>query len=602
MSAFFETNQKGEIVAWSEQAENILGWTKEEATDIDQLNPEPPFPENSNRLDSGSISFTSKTGVKIMFGGSFDKGSWFLNQESQTRSELTQSTSLDSAHDGLVGIDLDKNITSSNSAAESIYSDKLIDKNAEDIFSSKIIKEIEKSIAKDEEASSFKSIGNGKDLLVKIQPVKDISQKIIGAAIAIRDISEEETAKRELDYLKTHNKETGLIDRSEFIKQLDRELLQSGSSTVIIINIDHFKLVNDSYGHETGDLIIQKATEIIQKYRQQDIVPAYFGADEFAIFIKNEKVAAEDLTEAIIETFKKETEPIALGEISISAGIASDGDSAESIIIAADSSLFDAKESGGGIINIHKPDEKSGIMLVEELKYALYENRALLYKQPIQNIETGEIDRHELLLRVDLDGEIHPPGPFLESAERFGLSEEIDMFVIDTGIEFAATGETVEINLSGPSLNSPTLIESIDKKLRSSHCNPSDVIFEITETSAVGNFNQARQLIYNLTELGCKFMLDDFGTGFGSFSYLKHLPVEGIKIDGDFVKNLTNSEIDQRIISAIVMIAEALEKETVAEWVRDQQTLDLLNDLGINYAQGYFIGEPEPIEYNKKDG
>jgi EAL domain-containing protein (putative c-di-GMP-specific phosphodiesterase class I) len=194
------------------------------------------------------------------------------------------------------------------------------------------------------------------------------------------------------------------------------------------------------------------------------------------------------------------------------------------------------------------------------------------------------------------NGELIEPGPFLATAERLGLIGEIDRWVVANAITLAAEGDPVEINLSGRAIGDHELLAQIATEIERHKVDPAKLIFEITETKAIANIEQARRFAESLSRLGCRFALDDFGTGFGSFSYLKHLPVSVIKIDGEFIRDLTTSKINQQIVKAIVSMARVLGQKTVAEWVGDEATFELLRAYGVNYAQGYYVGHPGPIE------
>lgn len=226
----------------------------------------------------------------------------------------------------------------------------------------------------------------------------------------------------------------------------------------------------------------------------------------------------------------------------------------------------------------------------------------VLYAQPLMELGTGVVARHEILLRmVDEDGEHIAPMAFLPTAERVGLVQAIDAWVIRNAIDLIARMARrghrleLEVNISGASVTDPELLEVIERELRVAEIDPGCVIFEITETVAIDNIDQARRFAERLGELGCGFALDDFGAGFGSFFYLKHLPFDTLKIDGEFIRGLTSSERDQIMVRAIARVALELGTETVAEFVADEATSELLRSYGVHYAQGYGIGRPQPI-------
>jgi EAL domain-containing protein (putative c-di-GMP-specific phosphodiesterase class I) len=236
------------------------------------------------------------------------------------------------------------------------------------------------------------------------------------------------------------------------------------------------------------------------------------------------------------------------------------------------------------------------------IRDALAEDRFVLHAQPIVDLESGRTGQYELLLRmVGRDGSIIPPGRFLPVAERFDLIGQLDRWVVRRAIAMLAGARadghdiTVEVNLSGRSTGDPELLALIEAELQESGVDPARLIFEITETTAVANIPAAQAFAARLADLGCRFALDDFGAGFGSFYYLKHLPFDYLKIDGEFVRHCAEDRTDQLVIQAVVDIARGLGKRTVAEQAGDDATIALLRDLGVDQAQGYFLGRPAPL-------
>ncbi|MBA2346938.1 MAG: EAL domain-containing protein [Solirubrobacterales bacterium] len=233
---------------------------------------------------------------------------------------------------------------------------------------------------------------------------------------------------------------------------------------------------------------------------------------------------------------------------------------------------------------------------IREVHAALAEDRFVLYAQPIVDLSTGETIQHELLLRMlSPTGEVIPPGDFLPAAEQYGVIRDIDRWVIGRGAELAATGMTVEINLSGASMGHVRTIDRIDRAIERTGADPADLVFEITETAVIENVGTARRLAQRLRSRGCRFALDDFGTGFAGISSLKSLPLDYLKIDCEFVRDLCSSEPDRRVVAASIDLARGFGLQTIAEGVEDQATLDLLRELGVDHAQGYYLGRPAPI-------
>jgi EAL domain-containing protein (putative c-di-GMP-specific phosphodiesterase class I) len=246
----------------------------------------------------------------------------------------------------------------------------------------------------------------------------------------------------------------------------------------------------------------------------------------------------------------------------------------------------------------------AGFIWSQRIREALRTDRFVLLQQPILNLESGEVDRCELLLRMldEQTGGLISPAAFIEIAEQFGMMQEIDKWVVRRAIEFIAAqrrrGRSVhaEVNLSGPSMTDDGVVAFIDEEIRAAAIDPRSLIFEVTETAAIVNIERARRFAEQLAKLGCAFALDDFGAGFSSFYYLKYLPFNYLKIDGDFVRNLINSPTDHAIVQAMVQIARGVGVRTIAEFVEDERTLQALRAYGVDFAQGYCIGAPRPLD------
>jgi EAL domain-containing protein (putative c-di-GMP-specific phosphodiesterase class I) len=282
---------------------------------------------------------------------------------------------------------------------------------------------------------------------------------------------------------------------------------------------------------------------------------------------------------------------------------------AEQALINADLAMYDAKEAGRNRFETYdfSSTAKAGIQArlewVELIRTALEEDLFTLYAQPVVEAATGQTTQLELLIRmIGPENELIMPAAFLPIAERFGLINEIDHWVVTHTIKLLATQSrrgvrpTVEINLSGHSLTDPDLADHIATQLRGSNVDPKQLVFEVTETAAITNIEAAQHFAEQLAKLGCRFALDDFGAGFGSFYYLKHLPFDFIKIDGEFIRQLVTDPTDRLVVSAVVDLARGLGKRTIAEFVGDEATVASLRVLGVDYLQGYHLGKPAPVE------
>jgi EAL domain-containing protein (putative c-di-GMP-specific phosphodiesterase class I) len=273
--------------------------------------------------------------------------------------------------------------------------------------------------------------------------------------------------------------------------------------------------------------------------------------------------------------------------------------SADDALAAADAALYEAKRQGGNQAHVFSGDA-GGVTGVEKIRAALAEDRFVLYGQPILDLHSGAIAYHELLIRMLSEGgEIIAPGEFLPLAERFGLIVEIDRWVTEHALRRAIDGECVTINLAGPSIGDEKVLSLLREALADG-LNPANVIFEITETAAMSNFENAAGFAQTINDIGCDLALDDFGTGFGSFTYLKHLNARYLKIDVEFVHDLVNNDTDQKVVKSIVDIARSLDKQTIAEGVEDAATLTALKDRGVDFAQGFYLGRPEPLSSRQR--
>ena len=433
----------------------------------------------------------------------------------------------------------------------------------------------------------------------------------------IQDVTERRRFEHELRHLADHDPLTGLFNRRRFEQELDRHVAEVARygprGALLVLDLDHFKYVNDALGHHAGDELILSVAALLQdRLRDTDTV-ARLGGDEFAILLPNADVSeAEHVASELVRAVREEATVLAgdrRRRVTTSVGIAPFGRSdlnGEELLIEADLAMYEAKESGRDRFSVVSPDGqrpepiRDRVSWLERLRSALDDERFVLHAQPIRDLRTGEIGQHELLLRMLGDNdELIPPSAFLPLAERFGLAPEIDRWVVGQAISLLegdpAGTIPLEINLSGRSLSDTELLHLIETEVARSKVDPRRLIFEITETAAVSNIPLARRFAERLTQLGCRFALDDFGAGFGSFYYLKHLPFDYLKIDGEFVSGCLSNRTDQLVIEAVVRIARGLGKETVAEFVSDAQLEAFVRSQGVDHAQGFHVGRPVPV-------
>ncbi len=426
----------------------------------------------------------------------------------------------------------------------------------------------------------------------------------------------------ELKHMADHDPLTGLLNRRAYERSLEEHLARGEryghAGAVIVLDLDSFKEVNDTLGHSAGDeLIVRVAGALASRLRESDTL-ARLGGDEFAILTPTgERTEAESLADSLLEVVRQEHAPRGPGgrerPITASIGVAPlegvEQLSAEEALINADLAMYDAKEAGRdrsityGGAGRGQAHIEARLEWAERIRAALDEDRLVLHAQPVVETATGLTTQHELLVRmIDAHGDLIPPGSFLPIAERFGLIREIDRWVVTRAIRMLGEQREqghrpiVEINLSAHSLGDAQLALHIGRELRAAGVAATQLIFEVTETTAIGNIAAARTFAERLGQLGCRFALDDFGAGFGSFYYLKHLPFDFIKIDGEFVRNCTFDPTDRLVIGAVVDLARGMGKRTIAEFVGNEATFTILRELGVDYAQGFHLGPPAPLE------
>lgn len=446
---------------------------------------------------------------------------------------------------------------------------------------------------------------------------------VLGAVVAFDDVTEARRQAREVHYQAAHDALTGLVNRREFEQRLRRALAsakQHGMRHVLgYLDLDQFKTVNDTYGHMVGDeLLKQIGSRLLGTLRARDTL-ARVGGDEFGLLIENCPLPkGRDIAESMVAAVRNQPFSIERGqyELGVSIGlvpITRDSADAQQLIKQADLACYTAKHLGRKQVHVFEVQngpqiaQSTEVLPLSVLRSALENNHFLLYSQPIIPLASGhDLPLHyELLLRLCHPGRQQPvlPDAFIPAAERYGLMVAIDRWVIHTGLHLAArllrdapTNAGIVINLSGSSLNDHSLLAYVHQQLAQSSVAPDRLCFEITETAAIRNLTQAAHLIAAIKQRGCRFALDDFGSGLSSFSYLKHLPVDYLKIDGSFVRDMVEDTVDQAIVAAINQVSHLMGVCTIAEGVENADVLERVRTLGIDYAQGYQIGRPRPIE------
>jgi diguanylate cyclase (GGDEF)-like protein/PAS domain S-box-containing protein len=452
-------------------------------------------------------------------------------------------------------------------------------------------------------------------------PVRDSDQTIVGAVIAFSDISEQIEIRQQLAYQAEHDALTGLGNRYRFESEANRLIADSMSGdrehTLLYMDLDQFKIVNDTCGHHAGDELLRRLSRLIgEQVRRHDVL-ARLGGDEFGLLLSDcSPDKATDIAAGIIRTvndfdFVWDHQRFTVG---ISIGVVSLRGQADStsLLKAADQACYAAKDQGRNRYHVYRSDDHELRRRSKELRAAadvdaaLADNRFELYFQRIDNIQgTSETSHCELLLRMrNLAGELVSPSEFIPGAERYGKMAALDAWVVEKAFTIIAGLQAdnrlpghyrYSINLSGATINDPAFHDHIGNLLERIGIDPSLICFEITENSAVTHFRNAARFLQRMRAIGCKIMLDDFGSGLSSFTYLKMLPVDYLKIDGNLIDDIISNPFDLAIIRAIQTVARAFNIPVIAERVECQAVLDKLTEIGVDYAQGFYIHRPEPF-------
>ena len=451
-------------------------------------------------------------------------------------------------------------------------------------------------------------------------PIRDGSGAVSGGVLVFHDVSEARELNRRLSYHASHDVLTGLVNRREFENRMERALKSAKahetSYALCCLDLDQFKIVNDTCGHSAGDALLGQVGALLKsKVRWRDTL-ARLGGDEFGILLESCSLdeamrTAESLREAVRNfKFTWEERTFRLGASIGVVPISADNADVASVLSAADSACQAAKEAGRNRVHSFEENDIDLMRRRREMQWAARINNALeegrfeLFRQsilPLQQAETGA--HYELLLRMrDEAGKIVAPYDFITAAERYGITPSIDRWVIENAFRWLVSEADereklamCSINLSGQSLGDDKFLPYVIDQFHRSGLDATKICFEITETAAIASFSQANRFIQALKELGCKFALDDFGTGLSSFGYLKHFPVDFLKIDGSFVKEILHDPIDREMVRSINEIGHLTGKQTIAEFAENVDIINMLRTLGVDYAQGYGVSQPQRV-------
>ena len=457
-----------------------------------------------------------------------------------------------------------------------------------------------------------------------VAPIFDENNSMLGAILVFRDVTQSRALSAELNWQALHDPLTGLANRRKFESEMKNLLMKAKSDKVkhhlLYLDLDQFKIVNDTCGHDAGDELLKQITNILESKTRKNDLLARLGGDEFGLLLEhcdaehallvanNLRLAVEDFR------FGWQTKSFRIG---VSIGISEINgkeSKASKILSAADAACYVAKENGRNQVHFHEINSSASaahqkeMQWISRLQTALDNDRFELYLQRIQNAESLSVvsEHYEVLLRmIGEDGELIPPGAFLPAAERFNLIGSIDRWVVDNVFKKIQNLKknhqlsdklTLSINLSGASMADDGLLDRINLLLDETDLPAKNFCFEITETAVIANLNQAQSFLSRLRSKGCKIALDDFGSGLSSFTYLKSLPIDILKIDGTFVKDMVVDDIYKVFVESINQIGHAMGLTTIAEFVENDAILKMLSKMGVNYTQGYAIHRPSPFD------
>jgi len=453
-------------------------------------------------------------------------------------------------------------------------------------------------------------------------PICDHNHETIGAVLVFRNITAIRAMAKQMTYQATHDALTGVINRQEFEERLSLALEGARSDktqhVLCYIDLDQFKVVNDTCGHQAGDELLKQIVGLMAEHSRKTDTLARLGGDEFGLLIVDTELAQAmeivgNLLVAIQDfRFGWQDKSFTVGASIGIVEIKPDSGTIVDLLSAADSACFVAKDMGRNRVHVYQPDDKilnqrwGEMQWLPQIREAVEQNQFRLYCQQIVPLgaPANSIQRFEILVRMSReDGVMVPPMAFVPAAERYHLMPYIDRWVIKSALEFLQSYQHCSmhekqcwaINLSGQSFCDDNFLEFIIDQFRITGVSPELICFEITETAAVSNLSAATDFIAILKDMGCSFALDDFGSGLSSFTYLKNLPVDFLKIDGSFVKDMLHDPIDRAMVKSINQIGHIMGLKTIAEFVEDEKTLNLLRDMEVDFAQGYVVHQPQPL-------
>jgi diguanylate cyclase (GGDEF)-like protein/PAS domain S-box-containing protein len=463
--------------------------------------------------------------------------------------------------------------------------------------------------------------GSERSIELSASPIRNSARELVGAVVMLHDVTEMRGLTRQMSYQATHDALSGLVNRREFERRLE-EAIESGhrgdgQHVLCYLDLDRFKLVNDTSGHLAGDSMLREVAKLLRDAVRDSDTVGRLGGDEFGILLvgcplEKARQIADDVTRAVGDhRFVWRDKIFNIGASIGLVEISRESGTLEELLAAADTACYVAKKQGTGRVVVYSARDEAlarhtgEIQWLQRLQSALKENRFHLYHQvivPAHGDEGGPA--MEVLLRLhDESGHDLPPAEFMRAAERYRLMGLVDRWVVQTTLAALGRGaiavppqHSVAINISGQTLGDLQFLEFVVECLDSTGVSPGQVCFEIAESAVIANLDHARRFVGVLHGMGCQFALDDFGSGIGSFSNLKTLPLDYLKIDGSFIRNLARDSVNQAMVTAMIKLARTLNFKVIAEQVEDSAAEEAARRMGVDYLQGYAIGRPQPLE------
>jgi diguanylate cyclase (GGDEF)-like protein/PAS domain S-box-containing protein len=462
--------------------------------------------------------------------------------------------------------------------------------------------------------------GSERSIELSASPIRNADRELVGAVALLHDVTETRGLARQMSYQATHDALTGLVNRREFERRLE-EAIESGhrgdgQHVLCYLDLDRFKLVNDTSGHLAGDSMLREVAKLLRDAVRDSDTVGRLGGDEFGTLLvgcplEKARQIADDVTRAVGEYRFVWRDKIF--NIGVSVGIVEisrESGTLEELLAAAATACYVAKKQGSGRVAVYSARDEAlarhtgEIQWLQRLQAALKDNRFRLYTQVIvpAHGEDGGPAMEVLVRLQDETGHELAPAEFMRAAERYRLMGLVDRWVVQTTLAALGRGalsvpasRSVAINISGQTLGDLQFLEFVVECLDSTGVTPAQVCFEITENAVIANLDHARRFVGVLHGIGCQFALDDFGSGVGSFSNLKNLPLDYLKIDGSFMRNLARDTVNQAMVTAMIKLARTLNFKVIAEQVEDTAALEAVRRMGVDYMQGYAIGRPQPL-------